>query len=106
MVDNKLLIGKKIKEIRAKNKITQEAFSEMIGLETSSLSNIETGKSYPSMQTLINIIEKFNINPQYIFDYSYLDSAENIEQEMIDIIKNQPYDKKQILYRIIKQFAV
>lgn len=47
MTEDKLLIGEKIKEIRAKRKITQEAFSEMIGLEPSSLSNIETGKSFP-----------------------------------------------------------
>ncbi len=106
MVDNKLLIGKKIKEIRAKYKITQDAFSEMIGLETSSLSNIETGKSYPSMQTMLNIMDKFNINPNDFFNFAYLDKDENLEKEMIEIIQNQPYDKKQILYRIIKQFAL
>ena len=105
-MDNKLLIGKKIKEIRSKNKITQEAFSAMIGLETSSLSNIETGKSFPSMQTLLNIIEKFEVSPNDVFDFAYLDKDENIEQEMIDIIKKQPYNNKQILYRIIRQFAV
>ncbi len=105
-MDNKLLIGKKIKEIRAKNKITQEAFSAMIGLKTSSLSNIETGKSYPSLPTLLNIIEKFKIKPDDLLFYDYLNDDQDIEKEMIDIIKKQPYEKKQILYRIIKQFAL
>lgn len=106
MEDKKKLVGKKIKEIRTKLYITQEAFAESIGLETSSLSNIETGKSYPSMQTLLNIIEKFDVKPQEFFDFAYLDEDINLENEMIEIIKKQPYDKKQIMYKIIKQFEI
>lgn len=105
-MDKRKLIGKKIREIRDKNKITQEHFSELINLDPSSLSNIENGKRYPSMQTLLNIMEKFKITPQELFDYDYLAENNQIEEEMIDIIKNQTYDKKQILYKIIKQFAV
>lgn len=104
MSKDRILIGKKIKEIRAKRKITQEEFSEMIGLEPSSLSNIETGKSFPSMVTLLNIMQKFDIKPQEIFDYTYLDNSENLDDKIIEIIKKQPYERKQILYRIVKSF--
>ena len=106
MADSKKLVGLKVKEIREKHNYTQEYFAEVISINTSSLSNIETGKSYPSMQTLLNIIEKFDVKPQEIFDFSYLDDEINLESEMIEIIKHQPYEKKQILYRIIKQFAL
>lgn len=106
MKDDKLLIGKKIKRVRAARKITQESFSEMIGLEPSSLSNIETGKSYPSMQTILNIINKFGIKPQELFDYDYFNDESMLEAEIIEIIKRQSYDKKQILYRIIKSFDI
>jgi len=106
MADSKKLIGLKVKEIREKHNYTQEYFAETININTSSLSNIETGKSYPSMQTLLNIIEKFDVKPQEIFDFAYLNDDINLENEMIQIIKSQSYDKKQILYRIIKQFAL
>lgn len=106
MTDSKILIGRKVKEIRKNNNITQETFSEVIGIETSSLSNIETGKSFPSMQTVLNIIEKFNVLPQDLFDYKYLDDMPLLEHEMVDIIKRQPKDRKQILYRIIKSFDI
>ena len=102
MENQKLLIGKKFKEIRKNTGITQDAFSEILGLETSSISNIETGKSYPSMQTIIKLIEKFNINPTDIFDYEYLNNETYLDQEINRTIKNFDYKKKQILYRIIK----
>ena len=104
MKDKRKQIGRKIREIRDKNGLTQEYFSELINLDPSSLSNIENGKGYPSMQTLLNIMENFNIKPQDIFDYDYLNGEEDIEQEMIEIIKQQTLDKKQLLYKIIKQF--
>jgi transcriptional regulator with XRE-family HTH domain len=106
MQDDKILLGKKFKEIRAKRKITQESFSEMIGLEPSSLSNIETGKSFPSMQTILNLIKEFNIEPQELFNYTYLSDDKILESEIIEIIKRQSSDKKQILYRIIKAFDI
>ena len=45
-MDRKILIGLKIKEIRKKSNLTQEQFSEKIGIEPPSLSNIENGKSF------------------------------------------------------------
>lgn len=39
-MDNKKLLGKRIKEIRKSFGYTQEKFSELTGIETSSLSGI------------------------------------------------------------------
>ena len=106
MSDKKYLIGQKIREIRKKSGLTQDKFSEMIGIEPQSLSNIENGKSYPSMQTVLNIMEQFKTSPEAFFDFEYLKSEDELEQEIFDIIKKQPYDNKKILYRIINQFGV
>lgn len=102
----KLLIGKKIKEIRKKNNLTQENFCEQIGIEPSSLSNIENGKSFPSMLTVLRIMEKLGASPEDFFNYEYLKSEKDLELEMIEIIRHVSYEKKQIIYRIIKQFGV
>ncbi len=106
MNKNKYKIGQKIKEIRKKTGTTQEIFSEKINIEPSSLSNIENGKSYPSMQTVLKIMEEFNITPDDFFDFEYLTSAEDLEKQIIDIVKKQPLDRKKIMYKIIKQFDV
>ena len=106
MKDNKFQIGQKIKEIRKKSRLTQEFFSEKIGIEPSSLSNIENGKSYPSMQTVLNIIETFSIRPEDFFDFDYFADETELETKILNIIKNQSSENKQIIYKIIKQFDV
>ena len=104
MEQRKKLIGKKIKEIRKRENLTQELFSEKIGIEPSSLSNIENGKSFPSMVTVINITDKFNVSFNDFFDTEYLINENDLEQEIINIIKKQSYKNKQLIFKIIKQF--
>lgn len=106
MADNRYKIGQKIKEIRKKTGTTQEVFSEKINIEPSSLSNIENGKSYPSMQTVLRIMDEFNIPPEKFFDFDYLVTGDELDKQIIDIIKSQPLNVKRIMYRIIKQFEV
>ena len=102
MNDYKELIGKKIKEIRKKSNLTQADFSEIISIEPSSLSNIETGKSFPSIQTVLRIIEKFKIEPQDFFDFDYLKNEKELESDIIQRIKKLSYEKKQIIYSVVK----
>lgn len=106
MTDNKYKMGQKIKEIRKTAGVTQEIFSEKIGIEPSSLSNIENGKSYPSMQTVLKIMEEYNISPDKFFDFEYLANEIDLEKQMIEIIKKQPINTKRIMYKILKQFEV
>lgn len=106
MKDNKYQIGQKFKEIRKKSGFTQENFSEKIGIEPSSLSNIENGKSFPSMQTVLKVMDNFEVTPDEFFNFEYLVKDEELENKIIDIIKRQPIERKQLMYRIIKQFDV
>lgn len=106
MKDNKYQIGQKFKEIRKKSGFTQENFSEKIGIEPSSLSNIENGKSFPSMQTVLKVMDNFEVTPDEFFNFEYLVEDEELENKIIDIIKRQPSERKQLMYRIIKQFDV
>ena len=52
MSDLKKLLGQRIKEIRKKRQITQEKLAQMVGIELPNMSYIETGRFYPSPETL------------------------------------------------------
>ena len=105
-MDKKILIGGKIREIRRKAELTQEQFAEKICIESPSLSNIENGKSFPSMQTVLKIMEEFDVLPQEFFDNGYYANENFIEDRIIKVLKNQPLEKKRIIYRIIQSFDI
>lgn len=105
-MDEKKLIGCKIREIRRKSGLTQEQFSEKIDIEPPSLSNIENGKTFPSMQTVLKIMTTFGVEPQEFFDNRYYEEEAIIENKVNDILKKQTIDKKRIIYRIIQSFDI
>ena len=57
-----------IKKYRLEKKLTQEALSEMCGISTDYLSEIERGKKTPSLKTFVLIAQKLNIKPQKFFE--------------------------------------
>ena len=59
---DKLLFGLKIKTLRERKKISQSRLAEMVDVSENTLSNIETGKYYPHINTIIALSEVLNIS--------------------------------------------
>lgn len=59
-------IGRKIQEARINQNKTQEELAEKVGITSSFLSNIETGKRKPSFETLIQIAECLELSLDYL----------------------------------------
>ena len=55
-------IGKKIKEARKMQGLTQEKLAELVNIHEKQLSKIETGKSFPTRKNLEKIFKTLNIN--------------------------------------------
>ena len=95
-------LGENIRRIRKRQKLTQDVFSEKIGIEPSSLSNIENGKTLPSTLTILQIQQQFNISAQEIFDIEYLNNIKTIEEDIYNSVEKLDTEKKRALWRIIK----
>ncbi|MEK5377592.1 helix-turn-helix domain-containing protein [Paenibacillus sp. FSL P2-0173] len=56
------IIGDNIKTVRKINSLNQIEFAKVLGISQGTLSDIESGKSKPSLETLISLLEKFDVN--------------------------------------------
>ena len=55
-------IGNQILTIRKEQQLTQEKFGELFHITRQTVSNWENGKSYPDLQVLIDISNRFEIS--------------------------------------------
>ncbi len=99
-MDIKKLLGKRIQEIRRSQNITQEYLSELIGIETVSLSNIERGKYYPTSENLNKIIDILKVEPEDLFSFKHLESHKQLLDEI-----NKKLIKDENLTRIVYKFC-
>lgn len=100
-MDNKKLLGKRIKEIRKSKGLTQEQLSEMIDIETSSLSGIESGRFFPSLHVLEKIADVFDVELIEFFKFSSVNLPENIDKAILDIIERQDKNNKRLIYKLL-----
>ena len=59
-------IGKRIKEIRLENKLSQKKLGELIAASQDTISLWETGKSVPTAEFLIALAGLFDVSVDYI----------------------------------------
>ena len=100
MIDIKKALGKKIKQIRKSKNLTQERLAELIVLEVPSLSNIETGKFAPSVDTLQKLSDVLDVDSWEFYYFSEV-SEEKMVSEINFAIKNDARLLK-IVYSFLK----
>ena len=61
-----MTIHERIRAVRADEKLSMNRFGERIGIKSSSISLIETGKNNPSQQTILSICREFNVSEQWL----------------------------------------
>ena len=70
------LFCKRLKEIRAQRKMTQQDISEKTGIPSTSISHIEAGSRKPSLENFYKLIVVLNVSADYLLgrtdQYSYL----------------------------------
>lgn len=98
----KLLTGLRIKNIRERLKYTQDQLCDKLDMNASMLSNFETGKNAPALETMIKISKALDAEPNEMFDYSHFKTPKELETELLEIFNSLSTEKQIFYYRIIK----
>ena len=103
-MDNKKLLGKRIKEIRKQKNLTQEQLAELIQIETGSLSAIESGRHFPSLPTLEKISTTLDVELKQLFEFNHLVTAEKMKASIRQNIDSLSDEKLAFIYQFIESF--
>ncbi|MDI6641519.1 MAG: helix-turn-helix transcriptional regulator [Elusimicrobiota bacterium] len=98
-------IGQQIRNKRKAKSLTLEDLAEKCGREWSYISQIERGKSIPSIETLFRICNALEISLTDLFKVhkpvTY--KPDSLTQKLINLVKDRPPKKKKIVYNIVQQ---
>ena len=73
----KIKLGQRIKSLRKNLNITQETLAELINMDITSLSKIETGRNYPQPETIEKIANALNVDISQLFSFQELNTKED-----------------------------
>ena len=97
-------IGKFIAECRKENNLTQEQMSELVGINSRSISLIERGSNFVTAETLTNIAKTLNVSIKKLFDFDEdIIQTADIKERLFDLI-NKNEDKVYTIYKIVRGY--
>ena len=80
--------GKRLQEIRIANKLTQAQLAEKAGLETATVSKIETGYHYPKPENIEKFAQILGIGIKEFFDFGNSKTKKELAEKLCRIINN------------------
>lgn len=97
-------IGNRIKYLRKQKGFSQEKFAEAIGIATTSLSFIETGRGFMTLATLEKMTKILEIEPYELFQSVSVETNADMLEYIIKKIKliENDNEKLKTIYSIIK----
>ena len=101
-MNNKELIGKRIKELRKQKGMTQEVLAESLKIEPRQLSKLETGKHYPSFETILRILKTFDITFEEFIMVEHLQNDDVLKDNLIITIKNLNSSELKNAYKLLQ----
>jgi transcriptional regulator with XRE-family HTH domain len=105
MADNKKLLGQKVRQLRKQHKYSQEQFAEQVGIDPNSVSRIECGVHYPSLDTLEKIAKILQVEMRDLFLFSNKESAEELRTYLVQTASELDVEKLREVVRAVRKIV-
>lgn len=101
-MDYKRAVGRRIKEARKHAGLSQAALAEKVGVSTGTISTIERGVNFPSVEVLIEILNILDTTADYIFQDVQPKGYLVYESELGRKLSGANPSTRQFIYRMIE----
>ena len=88
--------GKNLQKYRKYRGFTQEKLAELIGVDVTSISSIETGKYFPSADNLSKLADVLQVQFSDLFTFDSMSTEDEIFEDIIQILTSFKNDKKRL----------
>ena len=95
-------IGDNIRKLRQERKYTQEFLANLVGVNTSHISNIENHHTNISLPTLVRICNALNTTVDYIIGHEYSVPETSIDHFILTELQNCSLITKEQILKIIQ----
>lgn len=104
MEDNNFVrLGRRISELRQAKRMSQERLSELAGISAHHIGELERGKSKnPTYQVLTKLADALDVSVLMLLDFEHQKEKQDLQEELIALIRNLPEDKLKMVYRLVR----
>nr|QGT49732.1 hypothetical protein Melaina855_1190 [uncultured Candidatus Melainabacteria bacterium] len=95
-------LGLRIRELRLSKRIKQGIFADMLNMERSNFTRIESGKQRPNDENLEKIASILNVELKELFDFKHIEmTKEDIIDKIVTLLSELEKDEVVYIYKSI-----
>lgn len=98
---NYVLIGKRVRELRLQQQLSQEKLAEMIEMSVPYVSYIETGKKRPSLDALIRIANALGVTVDELLSGNQLHNPTEYQTDIDLLMDGCSANEKRLIFELI-----
>ena len=97
-----VLFGRRIRELRMKQGMTQEKLAECAGIDLSQLSRMENGHGNPKFETLERIAGALKVRSHELLDFSQHQSEEGLRADIVTLLDGLNAESLRVVHRLMR----
>lgn len=94
-------IGRRIKEIRESKGIKQFELAEMLNMEPSNMTRIESGYQIPKEENLVKIAEILQVAIKDLFDFEHIQTKNDLIEKINNYLENFSQEEIEFVYKSV-----
>lgn len=92
-------LGKRIKEVRESRSMLQATLAELIDMEPSNLSKLESGNQMPKEENIVKIAKALNVEIRDLFDFRHIKTKEELMTLIAQDLKELEQRELEFFYK-------
>ena len=101
-----VLIGKRIRDIRKKRKLTQADLAKLADIHAPNISELENGKTQMQLLTFIRIVEALQVSADEVLRANVPSVNEIYQAECIELLRDCTPSEMEAIMKIIREFKI
>lgn len=94
-------LGLRIKELRTKNKLTQERVAELVDITPKYQSRVETGSHFPSAELIEKYAQVFSTSPANVIRLEAKEDKETMIKQITEMLSKSSTEEVKKIYRLV-----
>ena len=94
------VIGRRIKNLRLKNNMTQEMLADEIDISVAFISRVERGTVQVNLKRLTQIAEILKVSPGYLLVGSNTKSKDYLKEDFCELLEKCTPEQQKLIYQI------
>jgi len=104
-VNEKQLLGKRIKRLRNRLGLTQDALAEHVQISPKYLSNIEQGRENPTIDTLLRLALSLKVEPWEMFMFEQESDTKTLQEKIRALLDEAKEDQLRLIVKLLRAAA-